>query len=1094
MSSKNRLSDREKKAHNVSEEYSNSKIVEFGTDKFRNDFTIEANESIDRFSEKMRDNLYAIVMPSCSGKTTMCDRYGFVDVDRCTSTSEHEFLNEMRISILNEKLSWDEHNKYWLNAVNSTLDLFDYSRPVVIMVHTEMIALNLGALPLIGLFPDDNLFSKVLDKITNPKKEGDRPNKMRANLARMNRKEFMSHSNIVMRNKRSFKSFEDMESLIIRTLIVNDLPVVAPYKYSRRVLTNVYGDECPSWVLTGDRSKLNIDTLIGLWNAKSVPKECMDYFLRGKDIPSSFGFGMRMNEWSTFIANARSVMSDKQNFDVGGDMGKIFPYVGTKMQTRTNINVQRLVKGCDIFVNDKVYDLATSHVGRPNNFVTAVLTYWIGLGDNMKGSEILFKLLGVSYFHWVETFKVFHNLIRVSKFFMNTEIDEKERQSLMYINLLVGKEDAEADWKKEIDDRTCDDPSPEHRSYNKELGLWTKTQYWKDFTVALDEAYMRMGVKSDVSIENYDDFYKNRYNWLTKGSIVYNDLDSSMKKYTVDLINEVGEVVNRTQTRHNKKSLFEVMDAINEMETPFELMNLTKMVTKMDECGHAKRALFPGSLMHYMIFCYVLYFAEKQGQVANVRLNATPDDDISYFETKMTGDIPRLLFDWTNFNAYHSMDEMAMVIDRLGDVVNGPSDYKYFCRAIAELMYNMVFEDPEKNRHHLNRGLYSGWRGTTWINTVLNAVYVKTAEMSYIKMYDEEPFRYVDGGGDDLDAGLNNRYQGMRMLSVMKSMNFQSKEIKQMVDDKSEFFRITIDSKGAYASATRALAMFVNGKWEGSGQVPIQERIVAILDQIGKIVRRGFDNEFANSLAVICLSHWCKVGQNDEWLSLPAVFLHGREEDNCLGIPDREGRVWRLSSKMPEPVKIQEMGKPPGKKASHDYLAKLAREMRIRNIEIIDIKRLEDQMAISSFETYDKYDYSEILKSDRDVVEKIPIVKEKDNKMIFDVFSEWTGVSKPDKDYNRMKEYVELIPHLAINDKVIGLEDIREIFGSSINMDVFKVKYNKYYRRLVSEPIAKSITDFCNYSVSRMDIDVRMAEEWFEILCYMCYVLYEVRI
>lgn len=1066
-----------------------NRMNEFGTDKFRAEFTLEVRNSIDRYKKKSRENLFAFVMPSGSGKTALCDKFGFMDVDRCSSETEHELLNSMRIACINGKMDWDEHNKYWLEIVNGTLDMIDLSEPTVIMVQTEMIALSIGALPLIGLFPSQSLFDTIYDK--KLRVEGN-PNA--AKLAALNRSEFLEHSNIVMGTKRSYSSFEMLESLVIRTMLVNELPVACPYKYTRSIKSPYYTDSCPEWVLIGDKSKRNVDELLSLFKNKYIPKECMDYFMIDKEIPASYGFGIRMNEWVGLMAQIRSLISDRKEFKIDEDMGKVFPYTTTKMLTRMNINMQRLVKGCDIMGNKDIYDLCSRHVGKPNNFVTAIVCYWLGLGVNMKSKAILFKMLGVSYFWWTDVFKKFHSYIRLSKFFMNTEIDERERQSLMYINLLVGKEDAEADWRQEIEDRTCDDQTADHRAYNKDLKLWTRKQYWSDFKEAMSSAYMRMGDKKILDVSNFDEFYKERYNWLTKGSIVYNDLESSMKKYTIDLIDEVSEVVDKVVGRHNKKSLFEVYDAVASMNVPFELMNVTKMVTKVDECGHSRRALFPGSLIHYIMFCYVLHFAEKQGQVGNVRMNAPPDDDIGYFENKMTGGIPRLLFDWVNYNSFHSQDEMAFVVERLGDVVQGPGDYKYFCSAIAELMYNMVFEDPEGNFHKLGKGLYSGWRGTTFINTVLNFVYVKTAEMSYIRLYDEEPFRYVDGGGDDLDAGMNSSDQGYKMLAVMRCMNFKGKEIKQMIDNKSEFFRITISAEGAFASATRSLATFVNGKWEGSGNIPVKDRISAILDQIAKIVRRGFDKQFANSMAVLCLSHWCKISSGEDWLSLPTYVLHGREEDGGFGIPDRQGKVYVLKEKVPEPKVIKEASNPPGKKASSDYLAKLCRELDEYSVRVVEKQRLEEKMALNSFEIFSIYDYTEMLNFKTEVIGEEDAVSERINVKVYDMFSEFMKIYKGDKEMGKIQRYMELIGNIEFNGKKLGMDQLVEIMGSTINPEVFSFKGDVHYRRLVSEPIAKCITDFCTYSVARQGVDLRIAQSWFKDLCWMCYTMFEVRI
>jgi hypothetical protein len=1059
----------------------------FGSDKMRVEQTLEIMESLERYERNRRENLFAIVMPSGSGKTQLCGKYGFIDVDECCSLEEHKFLNVMRIDCLLNGTSWDNHNKLWIAKINQTLDLMDISSDTIIMVQDEILALAIGATPLIGLCPSDELFQNVYDQKV---KDGNRPGAM---LAALNRTQFLSASNIVMKNKRMYRSYEELDSLIIRTLLVNDLPCACPYKYSRRVKSTYYSEYCPEWVLVGDKSKCDPEYLLWLFEHNAVPKECLDYFFKDNKIPASFGFGVRMKEWAALFGTLRACIGDPKDFDIGGDMSEIFPYTYEKMKTRSNLNVQRLNKGTECFHDRSLYELATYHVGKPNSFVTGVLVYWMGIGSTLPNHKVMYQMLKVNYWHWEEVWKTFHSYIRLSRFFMCTEISELDRQKMMYLQLALGKEVEDADWKQEVADRTETDPFPQHLGYNQDLSMWTRKQYWTDFQRSVDIVHVNMSQRQDVNIQGFQDFYKLRASWLTKGSTVKNYLDPQIKKYTMDLVDEVHEVVGSIVARHNKKSLFEVYDAITMMDQPFELLNVTKMVTKLDECGHTRRALLPGGLLHYIIFCYVLYFPEKQGQVGYVRLNAPPDDDITYFETKMAA-VPRLLFDWMNYNLYHSLDEMALVIEKLGDVVPAPADYKNFCMVIAESMYHMLFEDPEGGLHKFGRGLYSGWRGTTWINTVLNSCYVTAASMSFERLYGREPFRYLDGGGDDLDAGMNRHKDAYLMLSIMAKMNFQGKAIKQMIDTKSEFFRNTISIEGAFASPNRALFMFVNGKWEGSGNVPIKERIGAILDQIGKIVRRGMDPQFGNVMAVLCLSHWCRVQKDKEWLDLPSYVLHGELESGGFGIPDREGNVWVLEDKVPEPKLVGAVGDPPGTKATRDYLAVLCRELREYNIEVEDLHRKEIELAKASFDVYEEYDYSELLSFSTRILSKRPSVEPKYNKELYDLFCEFTLVWKDDKDIAKIARYQELIPYMHVSGRKISMEQFCELMGVEVNPAVFEFTADVYYRRLLSEPVAKAVTAFCEQMIARDIQSVEQAGETFRCLAWECYTRFEFHI
>ncbi|UVD33180.1 RNA-dependent RNA polymerase [Ilyonectria pseudodestructans chrysovirus 1] len=1066
-----------------------------GTDKYRDDFTLEVLSSIERFEARRRKNFYAIVMPSGSGKTQLADRYGFLDIDRIVTKGEHEVLNDMRIDILANRKDWKEHNEMWVGLVNQTLDLYSYNHPVVILVHSEILALQVGALPLGGYAPTDDLYRRTMQVKT------DSGNLAGARLMSLNREEFLQSSCIVMKNKRLFSDYRIGEKLVIHTLNLNYIPTACPNKFSMNVEPIGYSEECPEWVLTGDKSKLDVPMLLAMFEAKQVPKACLDFFFRHTDSPSSFGFGLRDNEWVQVLAQIRSAITDQRNFDVGADMGEVFPYKYMKNKTRANITVSRLVKGMEVFRDDDCYYIASHHVGKPNNFVTAVLCYWIGVGSSSKYAAFIRELLCVSFFRWGSVMKEFHNFVRQSDYLFGEKmgeledgsIDETERHKLMYLESLLGKEQEETDWMQEIEDRTWDYDMPDHRAYDPDLQMWTHAQYLKDFDAVLAATYSRLGKTSDPAIPNFEAFFKRRGAWLTKGSTVFNNLHPDMKKYTVDLINEVGEVVERVSGRHNKKSLFEVMNAIPELGGDFELFNATKIVTKLDENGHKRRALLPGSMLHYFVFCYVLHFVERDEQIGNVRLNAPADDNIEYFEMKMAA-IPRLLFDWTNFNLYHSSWEMSKVIERLGAVIQGPVDYLPFVKAISESMYNMVIVDPEGKKHKAGRGLYSGWRGTSYINAVLNNCYTGAAVVSFKRMYHRDPYRYIDGGGDDHDGGLNNAEDGYLMLAIMRKMKFKATAIKQMVHMKSEFFRNTVTVQGAYASPVRALATFVNGKWEGSGNIPIKERVSGILDQVAKLRRRGVDVQFCSTLSVLCLSHWCKVNEDGEWLDLPGYVIHGSSKDGGFGVPDDRGEVWRLQDRVPEPRVIGEAAHPPGTLATRDWLNVLCREVQEMNIEVEVSRQKVEEMALASFDVYGKYDYTNVINFKTTVLSKEKAVEPRSNPAAWEILMEFIATENKKTQIGRVMRYQEILPYMSVGGKPISQAHLCEILGVNVNEEVFDFQGDIYYRRLIAEPLATLVTEFCMEGIARGSMSRRKGEELFKDLCYMMYMNTEFKI
>jgi hypothetical protein len=360
--------------------------------------------------------------------------------------------------------------------------------------------------------------------------------------------------------------------------------------------------------------------------------------------------------------------------------------------------------------------------------------------------------------------------------------------------------------------------------------------------------------------------------------------------------------------------------------------------------------------------------------------------------------------------------------------------------------------------------------------------------MSFVRLYGHEALSYADEGGDDLDAALNRHEDGYRMLSVMRNMNFKASAIKQMVAAKVEFFRNTITTEGVYASPIRALTTFVNGKWEGTGSVPVKERVGAILDQVGKLRRRGVESSFCSAMAVISLSHWCRIKTGEEWLDLPPTVIHGRLEDNGFGVPDSGGNVWVLKDRVPDPVVRASVGTPPGTLVTSDMISVLAREVRGLNITLSVSREKVAELAAASFDAYDRCDYTNVFAFKTECLGVEPVVSSRKNEAAWLDMVEWLGLEKRATRVGSILRYEELIPYMRVGDRAVTREDLAAVFGVSDCLDVLDFQGDVYYRRLIAEPLAKVVTEFCMEMVAQGVRSLSDAEEIFKDLCWMAYV------
>ncbi|CAH03664.1 RNA-dependent RNA polymerase [Alphachrysovirus cerasi] len=1051
----------------------------FATNKSVADYTMKLQSSMSRYEENRISNLFAIVMPGGTGKTRWAREYGLVDVDELVSPDEHENLYAVRKAVLMQKGDWVVHNSEWANRVRFTLMKLDYNRPVVLLCHTEEFAYEVGALPILAITMDEGVWRKNIEN--------------RGYLGKMFSE--LSYESVRTHTKvQMFKanSNEQVERAILRVMSLVGIPSAAPLKYDADNPTPGYSAGLPDWVMKGEKDKCHLELLMDMYDQDCVPKECMDYFCRNETIPASYGFGITMNDWARVFGTITYYMRDVKNEIPEGDPEDIWPYSSDREKTRLNVNMKRLLTSTNLMDIEGAKTLAATHVGATNGFVSTLVSFWTGIQELYKDEVDLMPLCLVGQANWVYCQKMVHDLMRQSRHYMNTEVEQQTKQSIMYMDQLVGRRLFKPDWQKEVDDRQGNHGFAQHMAYDPNTGTWEVEQYRKDFNHALNDAFAR--VKSTprvLNIKDYADFFSKRGEWLTKGSTVYNEIPKEHRQTVVSIVDEIGDIVRSVDVRHNKKSLFEMSNVFHLLGDKFELRNITKAVPKLNECGYKDRTLLPGSLFHYLMFSYVLEFVEKQAQIGSVRVNAPSDNDIRYMDKKMTQGVYHMMFDWANFNAFHSAEEMSLVIEKLAYVVPAPPDYDMFVKGVAASMWDMILMDPDGDVHKIETGLYSGWRGTSFLNSVLNSCYTTCARMSYERIHKYDPFVYIDHGGDDIDGGIRNMGDGVKMLVVMEKMQFEAQKIKQMIGIDSEFFRITFTASGAYGSATRALARFVSGNWEGSGIIPLRERISGLMDQMAKICRRGFHQEVGHTLLSLAIAHWGRVKPDKDWLALPAVAIHGCEEQGGLGVPDKDGCVWWLDKEIRGKVSDRKV-LPPGKLVAEETIRNLAAELNRLNIDAVHTGPVATKLAAMSFDERGEETFETLEKADAEVVKKVSVIVPKVDEHEFEKMMAYVETNRSvKKDLARLERYRMLEGHLQTNGVTITSEDLAKMLEINLPEGALQFKPSKYYRRLVGDEWAAVIEEYSLACMQYAGYDKDKAEDVFETLTYMVSVVFK---
>lgn len=296
----------------------------FGMNKWSNE---QLKHSMARYDElaASRHNLFAVIMPAGCGKTTLAQTYGLVDVDELVSRAEHDQYVEMRNEIVCGRGDWHDHNTIWFARLNQTLALLDYSMPVIIFVHTEETALELGARPMACL-----KLETTAHELNIKGREARFRNFSRESLKSCNPSDRVP-------NQHTFRSNKELEAFFLEIMNVSGLPVGAPFKYSSSVWNNSYARDVPQWVLKGERagdSSVSINELRLLFEQGKVPKECVDYYVRASYVPTQFDFGVTMFEWSQALGQLPGCYNEAKQFSTLNDLMVTFPPHSAKEVTR----------------------------------------------------------------------------------------------------------------------------------------------------------------------------------------------------------------------------------------------------------------------------------------------------------------------------------------------------------------------------------------------------------------------------------------------------------------------------------------------------------------------------------------------------------------------------------------------------------------------------------------------------------------------------------------------------------------------------------------------------------------------------------------
>lgn len=170
-------------------------------------------------------------------------------------------------------------------------------------------------------------------------------------------------------------------------------------------------------------------------------------------------------------------------------------------------------------------------------------------------------------------------------------------------------------------------------------------------------------------------------------------------------------------------------------------------------------------------------------------------------------------YDYDDFNSQHSIHNMQAVIDAWGLVYGDmlcDEQLKSLAWTKASINEQTVkFGDVGKVKR-VNGTLLSGWRLTSFINTVLNRVYLEEAGLL-------EHVEYAVHNGDDMYASCETVYDALAVVTKGKQLGIRAQVSKTNIGTIGEFLRV--DARATRPTGAQYLARAVSTAVHGRVEI-----------------------------------------------------------------------------------------------------------------------------------------------------------------------------------------------------------------------------------------------------------------------------------
>jgi len=383
-------------------------------------------------------------------------------------------------------------------------------------------------------------------------------------------------------------------------------------------------------------------------------------------------------------------------------------------------------------------------------------------------------------------------------------------RSVFEIDTLVNRVDGEVDWQSEMEHRTK--PNTTSLSYSQ-----TYTAARRIFLQAASVGRQPIGME-------WDKYWGSRWQWSAAGSV--HSQHAVDEKY----------VVRTDRNLKNKFIAISNMPRVPETYFTNRPPQLHAWASVKYEWGQL-RAIYGTDITSYIVSNFAFYNCEN---VLPKRFPVGKDANDANVVNRVTGVLKNRLpycLDFEDFNSQHSTASMKAVIDAYGDTFaeKFSEGQRRAIEWTSASLDNMIINDNMglKKTYQSKATLLSGWRLTTFVNSVLNAVYTDE-----ICQGTKEKGSSLHNG-DDVLIGTTSLKTAQMSIKRGKELNIRIQPSKCAFGGIAEFLRIdhARGSKGQYL--TRAIATLMHSRIESKMSTDARDLVEAMENRFSDCIHRG---------------------------------------------------------------------------------------------------------------------------------------------------------------------------------------------------------------------------------------------------------------